>query len=196
MTVKNQSYAGFLGEFLRWPTTVGAVAPSSSYLAEEILRGIGLPEASVIVEYGPGTGVFTQKILATKSGGARLIAVEKNPKFAAHIRYRFPTVELLEGSVADLPACFARLGVGHADCVVSGLPWASFSGWEQERLLKATAAVLRPGGHFVTFAYIHGLLLPEARRFRERLRRQFRTVRTSRVVWRNLPPAFVYRCVR
>jgi phospholipid N-methyltransferase len=176
--------------------TVGAVAPSSLYLAEEILQGIGLSEASVIVEYGPGTGVFTQKILAKKNDGARLIAVEKNPKFAAHIRYRFPTIELLEGCVTDLPATLARMRIDHADCVVSGLPWAAFSGEEQVRLLKATESVLRPGGHFVTLAYVHGLVLPEARRFRERLRQQFRIVRTSRVIWRNLPPAFVYRCVR
>jgi len=193
---KNQSYTGFLSEFLRRPLTVGAVAPSSPYLAQEILQGIGLPEASVIVEYGPGMGVFTQKILALKGAGARVVAVEKNPKFAAHIRYRFPTVELLEGSVTDLPTALVNMGINHADCIVSGLPWASFSGSEQDRLLQATEAVLRPGGHFVTFAYIHGLVLPEARRFRERLRRQFRTVRTSHVVWRNLPPAFVYRCVR
>ncbi len=196
MSGKNQSYTGFLSEFLRRPLTVGAVAPSSPYLAQEILQGIGLPEASVIVEYGPGMGVFTQKILALKGAGARVVAVEKNPKFAAHIRYRFPTVELLEGSVTDLPTALVNMGINHADCIVSGLPWASFSGSEQDRLLQATEAVLRPGGHFVTFAYIHGLVLPEARRFRERLRRQFRTVRTSHVVWRNLPPAFVYRCVR
>jgi phosphatidylethanolamine/phosphatidyl-N-methylethanolamine N-methyltransferase len=61
-----------------------------------------------------------------------------------------------------------------------------------DEMMKA----LKPGGRFVTFAYLHGLLLPSAQRFADLLPQYFSSVTKSDIVWLNLPPAFVYRCVR
>ncbi len=57
-------------------------------------------------------------------------------------------------------------------------------------------SVLKEQGQFATFAYLQELLLPAGLRFRRMLRHYFREVSTSRTVWKNLPPAFVYRCRR
>lgn len=78
--------------------------------------------------------------------------------------------------------------------ILSGLPWAGFSRDPQQRLLAAVVNALRPGGRFATFAYIHASWLPSGRRFRRLLESSFRSVASAGVVWRNLPPAFVYRC--
>jgi len=56
--------------------------------------------------------------------------------------------------------------------------------------------VMGPGGQFVTFAYLQGLLLPPGRRFAALLPNYFNHVSKSRTVWLNLPPAFVYQCRR
>ena len=64
----------------------------------------------------------------------------------------------------------------------------------QREILNAVLSNLAPGGYFVTFAYLQGLMLPAGMRFRRLLSETFGEVRTSSVVWRNLPPAFVYRC--
>jgi phospholipid N-methyltransferase len=53
---------------------------------------------------------------------------------------------------------------------------------------------MRPGARFATFAYSHAAWMPPARKFRELLDSRFSQVETSKVVWRNVPPAFVYRC--
>jgi phospholipid N-methyltransferase len=37
---------------------------------------------------------------------------------------------------------------------------------------------------------------PLARRFRRRLREQFSDVASTRTIWRNIPPAYVYRAVK
>ena len=66
----------------------------------------------------------------------------------------------------------------------------------QEKVMAAVVESLRPGGTFATFAYLHALYLPNARRFRQRLESAFANVEVSPVVWMNLPPAFVYRCTR
>jgi phospholipid N-methyltransferase len=82
------------------------------------------------------------------------------------------------------------------DCVVCGLPWAAFPESLQLELLTEMMRVLKPGGRFATFAYVHGLALPQGRRFARLLPQFFSKVTRSNVVWWNIPPAFVYRCVR
>ncbi len=186
----------FFREFLRNPKHVGAIAPSSATLARTIVRGVGLAEAELVVEYGPGTGAFTRHILEAMKPEARFLAVEQSPELAASFRRRFPEVELIEDSVENLPARLARRDVDAADTIISGLPWAAFDFALQDRLLSATLEVLRPGGHFTTFAYLQGLLLPSGKRFRGKLDEHFAAVSRSRIVWRNLPPAFAYRCRR
>ncbi len=96
------------------------------------------------------------------------------------------------GDAVDARRHLADRGLSGADAVISGLPWAAFAPALQDRLLAAVQDVLRPGGRFTTFAYVQGLILPPARRFERLLKQQFPQVRRTRVVWRNLPPAFAY----
>jgi phospholipid N-methyltransferase len=53
---------------------------------------------------------------------------------------------------------------------------------------------MKDGGKFATFAYLQGLIMPAGIRFRKQLETQFSKVEISKVVWKNLPPAIVYRC--
>lgn len=186
----------FLREFLRHPGQIGAIAPSSEALAREIVSGVGVETAEVVLEYGPGTGAFTGEILRNLPRGGRLIAIEQSPELAASLRGRYPQTDVHNGSVADVADVLGERGLQQADCVICGLPWAAFGAERQDRLMSAMLDVLRPGGWFTTFAYLQGLLLPAARRFRRRLGEWFAEVQTSPTVWRNLPPAFVYRCLR
>ena len=181
-------------EFLRHPTQTGAIASSSKALAERITSGIGLERARTVVEYGVGTGVFTRAILRKMAPGASYLGFEINPRLAERFRGEFPEAALSTESVAEAPRVLAAEGLPPADCIVSGLPWAAFPEDTQREILAATLAILAPDGRFATFAYLQGLLLPAGKRFARLLRAHFAEVDRSRVVWRNLPPAFVYRC--
>lgn len=183
-----------LGQFLKNPKHIGAIASSSKGLSRTIVSDIGIESASVILEYGPGTGVFTRQIVAAKRSDAIFAAIEQNPMLAAKFRQEFPDVVLYEDSAEKAPQIVRELGADQADCIVSGLPWAAFDDGLQDRLLAATLEVLREGGKFVTFAYLQGLLLRSGKRFQQKLKANFSRVTRSRVVWWNLPPAFVYRC--
>ena len=110
------------------------------------------------------------------------------------MRRRFPDLDLVHGSVEGLPAIVEARGVTAVDCIISGLPWASFDSDLQKKIMTGVTTSLREGGTFATFAYLHGFLLPAAWRFRRSLQDTFSEVRQSKVVWWNLPPAFVYRC--
>ncbi len=186
----------FLREFLRNPGSVGAVAPSSPSLAREMVRQAGVREASAIVEFGPGTGAFTREIVAQARPSASFLAIERNPALAQILQQELPTVRVYEDSVENLGAILQQAGIEHVDCILSGLPWAAFDEDLQDRLLEAAWKSLAPGGCFVTFAYLQGLLLPAGQRFARKIRGRFQQVTRSKVVWKNLPPAFVYRCTR
>ncbi len=175
---------------------MGAIAPSSRRLAREMVDWIDWSDVRTVVEYGPGTGVFTEEILRRLSGGSRFFAIEANRRFADTLQDRFPQIRIYHDDVSSVAPLCQREGVSVIDAVVCGLPWAAFRDAEQTELLDATVELLADGGYFATFAYLQGLLLPGGQRFRRKLRPRFREVEVSRTVWRNLPPAFVYRCRR
>jgi len=188
--------ARFLFQFILKPGTIGAVAPSSPALTQRMVEWLDFSSAQAIVEYGPGTGIFTEAVLARRSPSSKFFAIEQNPKFVDILRPRFPGVTIHHGSVGNVRQICDHEGIGQVDCIISGLPWASFPDALQKQLLDAMMTVLKPGGQFVTFAYLVGLLFPPGRHFRNRLRGYFREISSSPTVWNNLPPAFVYRCRR
>ncbi|MFJ8742939.1 class I SAM-dependent methyltransferase [Embleya sp. NPDC127516] len=199
----------FFREFLRHPLRTGAVAASSHGLADCLTDGIGLGDASLVVELGPGTGAVTDALLARMRPGAHLVAIEVNPHLAAGLRGRLARraalvaagagaalpdarvdVDVVDGSAADLSRLVPSGGV---DAVVSGLPWAVMPVGVRREILDAVTGALTPGGWMTTFAYGHAAWMPTARRFADELSDAFGTVERTRTVWRNLPPAFVYR---
>jgi phospholipid N-methyltransferase len=126
----------------------------------------------------------------------RYLGFEVNPSLCEMLRRRFPQAHFCHESVANAGYVCTTERMDDADCVISGLPWAAFPESRQRQFLDAMMTVLRPGGQFTTFAYLHGLSLPAGRRFRELLRSRFSYFAWSEVVWLNVPPAVVYRCRR
>jgi phosphatidylethanolamine/phosphatidyl-N-methylethanolamine N-methyltransferase len=185
---------GFFREFLRSPSTVGAIWPSSPRLAARMASMGGIEEASTVVELGPGTGALTGELLRRMPKGARFAAIERNPALVRALEARFPQATILEGCAGNIGPLLAQHGMGAPQAVFSGLPWAAFDASLQETILAAIRQALAPGGVFITFAYRGPHLLPAGRRFRAALEATFARVETSGTVLGNLPPAFVYRC--
>ena len=186
----------FLASFLRHPIATGAIAPSSGHLAREMVGWIDWDKVATCAELGPGTGSFTGSILGTMNNGTDFFAVEKNAAFAAAMSDRFPEVDTYCRSAVDIPELCDKRGVREIDCILCGLPWASFPAGLQRLLLDAIISRLRENGYFCTFAYLQGTILPGGVRFQRLLHESFSSVTRGRTVWRNLPPAFVYQCRR
>jgi phospholipid N-methyltransferase len=184
----------FLSAFLREPARVGSFVPSSPALAQAMLRGCDLRNARTVVEFGAGTGAFTRPILERIGGHTTFLAFELDDKHVRGLRQRFPGLVVYRDSAERVQKYLADHRRKKADYIISGLPWANMPVTEQERILRGVLNSLTPDGMFATFAYVHARWLPRARRFRERLENYFGQVTTSQIVWRNFPPAFVYRC--
>ena len=186
--------SSLFAKFLSNPGQVGAFCASSKALSVEMTRHIGMENARTVVELGPGTGAITGEIIPRLAEEAKFIAIELDEDMAENLRHIFPRAVICCGCASSLPEILQQNGCSCADAVISGLPWAIFPERLQDEILGAVIEALPSGGYFSTFAYIQGVMLPAGIRFRRRLESLFSKVETSPIIWRNFPPAFVYRC--
>ena len=185
----------FLSNYFKNPGCVGAIAPSTENLAVQMVAPVKLDEVNTIVEYGPGTGVFTKYI-------SKRINHEKTTFFSLEIDDKMyevskescPDVEIIKDSDSNVCEQLKIHGKEYADAIISGLPFAIFPTKLQDEIVEATVEALPKGGIFTTFTYFHGFFLPGACRIRKKLKMNFSEFRLSPVVWNNFPPAIVYWC--
>jgi phospholipid N-methyltransferase len=177
--------------FLRSPRTVGALTASSRALAETMVEDLDLRRAGHIVELGPGTGVFTAAIVDRLGPDTRFLAVDIDPEFVRRLRLRWPDIECVCASAAQLDQLTAERGLQPVDHIVSGLPFVSLPLAMTRQILESIGHVLRPGGTFTTFQYLHGYRLPSAVTFRRLMSEKMGGPPHNRLVLRNFPPAVV-----
>ncbi len=184
----------FVKEFVRAPKSTGALIASSRELAQSMTAAADLTCAKMIVEFGTGTGVFTEQILRSKRVDSEFFGLEINPIFVKKTQERCPDARVYQDSATNVHRYLAEHGHSGCDCIISGLPWSVFDKALQEELLQVIFDALNPGGIFVTFSYISGALLPAGRHYNRLLPSTFASVSRSRIIWHNLPPAFIYAC--
>jgi phosphatidylethanolamine/phosphatidyl-N-methylethanolamine N-methyltransferase len=178
--------------------TVGAVAPSSRFLAQAMLGPLSLDGARVVVELGPGTGVMTQALLNLLPLKSTLLAFEINPRFSRYLRtnVRDPRLKVINASAHLLRQEVQSLGYDGVDAVVSSLALGLMGDRQRREFLDGLVGLLGDGV-FTQFQYLHCLQMKngQIRRFdlARLLRHYFGSVR-QRIIWRNLPPAFVFAC--
>ena len=191
------SLAIFAMEALADFRTVASVAPSSRYLTRAMLEPLPLRNARVVVELGCGTGAMTQALLNRMPLDATLLAFEINPRF---YEYLSATVSdsrlvLINASAEMLVQELHRRGIHHVDAVLSSLGLAFMSDSQRETLLAGLSHLMDENSAFTQYQYLHGLQFQNGRLgpfdVANLLRGHFNSVRRS-IVWRNLPPAFVF----
>ena len=173
----------FRRRLLKNPRQVSAIAPSSRTLARAMTLGLG-PKSGRVVEFGPGTGRFTEAILARGVPPANLTLFELDEEFVVYLRQKFPGV-----MVHQLPAQEAtRLVPADVGTVISGLPLLSMPEEVREGIVGAAFEILASRGTYVQFTYGPRPPLPP-----EQIESLGLKVNKGFKVWANLPPATVYR---
>ena len=186
----------FFKEYLASPKYVGTIAPSSRLLAETITDAAGVRQASSVVEFGPGTGVFTEVIARKIPNDATFIAIELSEDFVKTVRKKCPTAQVFHGSAVDARRFIESVGLKYCDCIVSGLPFALFEDDLQAKILDAAVDILKPGGVFTTFTYFFSPSLPAGKKLLHNIEARFSRVERTPTVWLNLFPAFAYRAIK
>jgi len=171
------------------PRTVGAIAPSSSGLANLITRDIN-GATGKILELGPGTGVFTEALLARGVRQRDLALVEYGSDFMRTLQYRFPAAQVLWMDAAWIgpQKVFDKASFG---AVVSGIPLLNLTPTKIEAILTGAFDCLKDDGAMYQFTY--GVTCPVPH---EQLQRLGLYASCIGRVLLNVPPASVYRIAR
>ncbi len=181
--------------------TTAAISPGSKHLASAMSEPLPLARARVAVEFGAGTGAITRALLDELSPSARLLVFEVNPRFVTHLKSTFsdPRLVVIHSSVENVDRELCRRGCNRVDAVASSLGLGFIPEPRRHALFRRLVPFLHEKSVLTQYQYIHGLQFENGRlrrlRLQPLLRRYFDSVQL-RVIWRNLPPAFVFTCHR
>ena len=168
--------------------TTGTITPSSNRLAERLLGSIDFSETLVLAELGPGNGCITRTILQRMNKDSVLICFEVNDDFASELRtIADPRLRVYNSCASSIQGILNELEILEVDHIVSSLPLAMIDDALIENILSSAKSNLKEGGRFLQYQYSlanYGDIKP----FFSDIKLKF--------TLRNMPPAFVYDCLK
>ena len=184
--IKDMSKA-FIKEFWKDKKMIGSMVPSSKYLAAKMLDHIPFKNTKLIIELGPGTGIFTEKIIQKLDVTTQLIVLELNSEFYQELKAKIchTNVHIKEASADKIGEIMLELGFEKADIIISSLPLANFSAKLRNSILEVVKESLNENGSFIQFQYSLNAY--------KNLKKLFPVVKLNFTAL-NFPPAFVYTC--
>lgn len=177
----------FFSQFIKDSREVGAVAPSSKSLGRKICSYIDFDKADLILELGPGNGVFTKLILERMKPNAKLVVFETNKPFCDFIEASIKDERLIlvNDSAEKIGEYLSKMGLGKVNYVVSSLPYTVFPKEVKNKILDECVEWMHKDAMYLQFQYslnAKGLL-----------KEKFDVVSYTFSLL-NIPPAFVYQC--
>jgi len=145
----------FIGKYIAHPMQVGAVCPSSRFLARKMAESAGkIGKGDIIVELGAGTGAITSKLqpLADECG-AELYCVEFEPTLAKILKERFPNAKVVNDSAENIGRIVGEENFPRIRAIISCLPLVSLPKPCVASIPSASEEVLPEGARFVQFTY-------------------------------------------
>jgi len=177
--VKNIVPGVFIQEFINRPGTIGAICPSSRFLAKHMARQVSPADDGLVIELGGGTGVITQALLDRGVAPDRLMVVEYSNQFVQKLRARFSNLNIVHGNATEL-CRFVPQG-RKVSAIVSSLPLCSLPAPMTRLILQQWQELLCDTGVAVQFTY--HLRTPKWRSYLDPHHTR------SQIVWANIPPA-------
>ena len=174
----------FFKLFIKNPKEVGAIAPSSKFLARAIADQTTGP---IVVEIGAGTGSLT-KGLAEKFKAGHLYVVEIEDSMCKQLSELFPQCNVIQGDATKLASVLPTALVGNVDTVVSGIPLLNLKEKDRKAIIDACFATLKKDGCIIQFTYSPLCPIP--------LKKWGLYGKRMDYVLKNTPPAFVWKFSR
>lgn len=174
----------FLRSMVSHPRRVGAVWPTSRWAVRDLLDMGDLSRARTVVEFGVGTGAYTEEVLKRLHPDAVFLAFEIEPDLASAVgaRLQDPRLRVINDSAENVEA---YLDGAKADYIVSSVPFTSLPVDVRQSLLGAARSALAPDGRMLVLQYSTAVL-PYLERSFPRIRRRLSPL--------NVPPAFLFAC--
>lgn len=180
----------FLQRFIKKPTTVGAIAPSSPDLARKMIEGVKADENNVVLEIGCGTGAITKFLQDLIPNRKSYIGIEIEQNFVERLETELPNLNIICGDACNATQIIAEHQLGKVSWIISGLPFVVLPKEVSDGILTQVDKLMENGCLFRTFQYAHGYNLPPAKKFRAKLNEKYGEVKRSNIILKNLPPAY------
>jgi phosphatidylethanolamine/phosphatidyl-N-methylethanolamine N-methyltransferase len=174
----------FFRSLLLNPKAMGALAPSSPRLSHLMASSVDSANSPVL-EIGAGTGAITRALLERNLDPERLLIIERDPYLAAFLHHEFPGVRVHCGDAMHLSRILSKESIGQVKTVVSSLPLRNLPRVDRIRHVRAMVSALALDGQLIQYTYAAGCPIPSHRLGLE--------AECLGRVWRNLPPASVWR---
>lgn len=179
----------FIKQYIVRPRIVGAIMPSSEYLARRMIEDIDFNNAQYIVEYGPGTGVFTEQLLKKRNKNTVILLIEYNYEFYKLLIEKYKSennLYIINDSAENVSKYLNEYSIPYVDYIVSGLPFASLPKKVSSTILDRTKTILKSSGKFITFQYTL---------FKKSFINEYFDNINIKREFRNIPPAYVFSCI-
>lgn len=180
----------FLQAFLKNPLKVGAIAPSSPELAAKMLEGIEPDENNVVIELGVGTGAITKFLQHKIPNKESYLGIELDKDLVKSLNRNFEDLKIICGNACETYSLHQKSGLGKVSYIICCLPFVSLPNEVGESILLQVDRFMQKGCLFRTFQYAHGYYMPSAIKLREFMRNRYGKSRRSRLVVKNVPPAY------
>ncbi|MEN6440065.1 MAG: methyltransferase domain-containing protein [Syntrophobacter sp.] len=132
---------------------VASITPTSSVGVKRVCSKIDFSRNNLIVEYGPGTGVFSKYLLEHMRDDSRLILIERNRNFKSILKAKLkdPRVIVVHESAENVLETLRSCKESEADYIISGIPFSFLDPDLKHRILYNTHRALKPGGKFLVY---------------------------------------------
>jgi len=180
-----KSKYNFVRQFFKNKKMVGAITPSTKFLGKKMLKNIDFNSSKLIIELGPGTGVFTDLIIEQMAKDAQLYVFELNKNFYANLvdKINDPRVKILNDSAENIEKYIDK----KVDLIISSLPLMVFSNKLRENVITTSYKSLKKDGIYLQFQY--------TLQSKKILQKTYEKVDVS-FTMKNIPPAFIYYCTK
>lgn len=174
----------FIKNFIK-DRDVASITPTSNRCVKKVCSHIDFSKDILLVEYGPGDGVFSKYLLEKMTPGSRLIMVESNANFVKYLKETIsdPRAEIFNILAGDIIDVMNSEDIGKVDYVLSGIPFSFLKPVRKMKVLESTKLILKSGGKFLAYQTSGHLKKP--------VMRVFGNVETEREML-NIPPYVIY----
>ncbi len=181
----------FWWQMLTTPRSIGAIAPSSRFLARNMASQIDPHRPGWVIELGAGTGVVTRALLKSGIKPDRLMVIEIDRRLCAMLRKHFPDIRIVHGDAAKLDQLLVEHKIHKVNAIVSSLPLLIFPPELYQNVVDQMFTALPSGSPLVQFTYSSRSSIRN-----KTLKHHHAEIAHRGRVWLNLPPATVWRYVR
>jgi phospholipid N-methyltransferase len=172
---------------------IASITPTSGFVVRRVCEKIDFGRCGVVVEFGPGTGVFTRHILRNLENGSQIVLIERNPSFCKVLQHDFtdPRTAIFNDCASNILGILDSLGKAEADYILSGIPFSFLPLEMRDRILRNSHRALRDGGKFLAYQTFY----QANNHLKDHLDRIFRRVEAEYCMF-NVPPLRIYEALK